>query len=214
MELNQNRLYNAKQTQSVSRYFSTFIQHIDVVQSLDNTISLIGPSLGYVPSEEYEKYKSLYTSLSPNGYKKGLLLGLGEGILVSVLTQMFPGIDLTAIEIDPIRERIARDQFHLDSLPALQIIFGDATETVETLEESYDLIHVDLCLDGRLEQKCYTIRFWESLLRLLAPQGQIIFEVREKYPNNLNPIYSYLFRKGMSDSRLQTSNSTIHYFTL
>ena len=76
--------------------------------------------------------------------KRALVLGLGGGCAIELLHDRFPGVDVTAIEWDPMMVEIA-ERIHLFSPShAPHILVGDALEVLPTLTQPFDLIVFDL----------------------------------------------------------------------
>jgi spermidine synthase len=105
-----------------------------------------------------------------------LLLGLGGGSVIETLRleMGFPG-HISAVEIDPVIIKIARDEFGVINSEKLQITCADALDFVRTVKERYDLIIVDLFIDTKIPDKFLLLDFWQNVQRRMSLQGTIIF---------------------------------------
>lgn len=105
-----------------------------------------------------------------------LLLGLGAGSVVETLRKDFNhnGV-IKAIEIDEIIIEIAEKEFKLAKWNDLEVICADAFEYIKNIEETYDIIIVDLFIDRNLPHQCYSNEFWRQLFKMLNKGGYIVF---------------------------------------
>jgi spermidine synthase len=111
-----------------------------------------------------------------------LLLGLGGGSVIDSLNNKFDFKgSITAVELDPVVVRIAKEEFGIATSDHLRIIESDAYTFVESSEELFDLIIVDLFIDDRVPEKFYSRDFCERILKLSAQNGKIIFNLGLKY---------------------------------
>ncbi len=105
-----------------------------------------------------------------------LILGLGAGsVLASLDERGFRG-KITAVELDEMVLKIAREEFDLDRFNA-QIIKQDAALFLADDDFRYDLIIVDLFIDDQVPVKFRQVHFWEQLCGHLSPKGQLIFNL-------------------------------------
>lgn len=89
-----------------------------------------------------------------------------SGIIMSEEIQNRNG-NLTTIEIDEDRFKIAKSNFEKSNLKGIEQIFGDATEEIEKLNKNFDLIFIDAA-KGQYK------KFFEDSYKLLN-QGGIVF---------------------------------------
>jgi len=102
--------------------------------------------------------------------RAALILGLGGGTLVHLLTRRFPGIRITGVEHEPAVIRIARGAFGLDT-PALDIVEADAFVFVAEAAGPYDYVAVDLWADGAIPIAIFQKPFLRRVRELLTPGG-------------------------------------------
>ncbi len=119
--------------------------------------------------------KNISISSSPN-IKHILLLGLGGGTILSLLQNKFPNVSITAIEIDPIMIKIAKEYFETDKIPNLNIIQNDAFKYIQSLNKNnkFDLILIDLFAGETQPNKMYKPQFINKIIQLIDNNG-IIF---------------------------------------
>lgn len=79
--------------------------------------------------------------------KKILMLGLGGGSVVKWLAKKYQDASITAVEIDPVMIKIAKEHFHVDKVKNLKIITADAVDYIKTTKDHFDLILLD-CYQG------------------------------------------------------------------
>jgi spermidine synthase len=121
--------------------------------------------------------KSL-THVDLSTVKSVLLLGLGGGSVIDSLYNKFKfNGAVTAVEIDSAVIRIANEEFGISSSDRLRILEADAYCFVETTKEQFDLLIIDLFIDDRVPEKFYSRSFSERVIKLLAQNGKIIFNL-------------------------------------
>ena len=106
--------------------------------------------------------------------KSALILGVGGATVVSLLSDYFPQIVQTCIDIDKVIIDIAKKYFFLCSIPDVTIIHADAKEYVKQLvakKKTYDCIIIDLFIGGSIPSFVEDRKFIESIHRLLTPKG-------------------------------------------
>ena len=121
-----------------------------------------------------------------------LLLGLGGGCVINLLRNEFDFQGkITAIELDKVVIDIAETEFGHKSDDNLQIICDDALNFINTTKSKYDLIIVDLFIDTKIPDFCYTVSFWETISKLSPLNSYLIFNssIDKSYIriNNKNP---------------------------
>jgi spermidine synthase len=100
-----------------------------------------GPQTRALWTKVYQKLKD---SLGSNTVRRALMLGLGGGGDIKILSQNFPHIQLTAIEHDAEMIALTKELALWGPFTGLNVLCGDAAKVVPSLKETYDLIIVDL----------------------------------------------------------------------
>ncbi len=72
-----------------------------------------------------------------------LVIGNAGGTTARALAAEYPGIDIDAVELDPVVTQLARQYMGMDSIPNLHVITADGREYLATTAQRYDLIVVD-----------------------------------------------------------------------
>lgn len=108
---------------------------------------------------------------------RALILGAGGGTVATLLTQRCGPIAITAIERDPEVARLAREEFGLAHLDNVTLVEADAFTWVETCEQTFDLICVDLYVAGELVHGTLATPFLREIARLLTPGGTAAFNL-------------------------------------
>lgn len=127
-----------------------------------------------------------------------LLLGLGGGSVVKTIREekSFAG-KITAVEIDPVIIEIAGSEFGIVADPTTEIIQANAWNFVMNCRERYDLVIVDVFIDNVVPQKFLSNEFWKSLLMLVQPGGDIVFNTLCNPASDLREIESKFHRRGI-----------------
>ena len=109
------------------------------------------------------------------------LVGLGTGV-ISVYGRK--GQTFEFFEIDPMSINIATNQFQLlESCPAeVRIIKGDGRLALREVEDaSYDLLVLDAFTSGAIPLHLLTLEAIEEYLRVLKPEGLLLYHVSNRY---------------------------------
>ena len=109
-----------------------------------------------------------------------LVLGLGCGTVVKLLTEKWPGIKITGIEIDPEVIKIGKKYFGLEEILGLKVIVGDAIKAVSSQssvvrQKKFDLILIDMYQGQEIPKETEDGEFLNGLKKLLNKDGLIIF---------------------------------------
>lgn len=107
---------------------------------------------------------------------KILVLGMGGGSVIQTLRNKYNhNGSITAIEIDPVIIELAKVEFDIIENKNLTIISDNALKFVSNTRDTYDLIIIDLFIDLKVPADFYTISFWESVIQLIKPKGNVLF---------------------------------------
>ena len=133
-----------------------------------------------------------------------LVLGLGGGNCAQIASQLWPGLKITGVELDPVVIRLAKKYFDLTQIPFLKVVNADAFDFVHKDRHRYDLIVVDLYLGDQLPDRATYPSFFRQLRRRLKPQGLLVFNhlfYGSKVPQarrlvaHLDPFFSHISLK-------------------
>ncbi len=87
------------------------------------------------------------------------------------LARSIPGIDIDAVELDPVVTQLARQYMGLDTIPNLHVITADGREYLETTAKRYDLIVVDAYRTEYIPFYLATQEFFSLMRAHLNPGG-------------------------------------------
>jgi len=103
-----------------------------------------------------------------------LCLGLGVGAIPSLLARLYPGVSITAVELNDTVVDAGMTYFGLSGIPNLEIHVGCAAEFVAQHTQKYDQVFVD-CYDALgIPEVCAVPSFFESVLRRLTHSGILV----------------------------------------
>lgn len=124
-----------------------------------------------------------------------LILGLGGGTAAQLVAQLWPPVQITGIELDPVMIQLGQKYFHLSQVKNLHIIKADATTWVSSVHQKFDLILVDIYTGQTIPPQIYTSTFLKALQRLTTSHGLVIFNFLKKtIIPNLNSHFSQVTR--------------------
>jgi spermidine synthase len=140
-------------------------------------------------------------SIRKNHPKNALLLGIGGGTVVSFLSEYFPGISQTCVDIDSVIIDIAKRYFHIDTISNIHIVHSDGKKYVDHLykkKKKFDCIIIDLFIGRNIPSFVKDESFLKTIKTLLSPKGFVCINyLREKEykskSNILNAIVHTLF---------------------
>ncbi len=129
-----------------------------------------------------------------------LLLGLGGGTLVHLISQQFPGVNITSVEIDQLMVDIANDYFSVAEIPNHRVIVGDAMRVVIEphtfgLEEMmFNALIVDIYVGEKYPDLGKSGNFISAVKRLVRPGGLVIFNriYSEAHQEDVNIFIDYV----------------------
>jgi spermidine synthase len=106
--------------------------------------------------------------------ENALVLGIGGATVVSLLSDYFPQIVQTCIDIDKVIIDIAKKYFSVSSIPNISVIHADAKPYVKQLiarKKTYDCIIIDLFIGSSIPPFVGKKQFILSIYKLLSPKG-------------------------------------------
>jgi len=138
-----------------------------------------------------------------------LLLGLGGGSVVETLRNdlIYSG-SITAIEIDRAVITIADKEFGITSDEKTHIMCEDAFAYIEQTDKPFDLIIIDLFIDDRMPEQCFTTHFWKKILKSTGKRGNIIFNTLNDRRSDTMAILEKLEQNGMNCRMFRNLEST------
>ncbi len=154
----------------------------------------------------YYDYIALAPTLQGNS-QRALVLGLAGGTLTRQLTQYYPELAITGVEIDPKIVDVASRHFALDE-QLIQIVVDDGRNYVQAnlarqQSDPYDLIFIDVYANEYyIPWHMTTVEFFQSLAQLQSKQGMVVMNVGSSDEDTvlfqamlqtLQQVYPYLY---------------------
>lgn len=96
-----------------------------------------------------------------------LILGLGCGTVVKLISKFWPAAKITGVEIDPVMIDLGKKYFALLQFPDLKIIQSHAREYIKYSKTKFDLILIDAYI-GNTKSSLPTVK------KLLSKNGIIV----------------------------------------
>lgn len=98
-----------------------------------------------------------------------LMLGLGGGSAITHLQKQFRACTLTVVEWDPVMIEIYHG-FHSQNKP-ISVLQGDAIEIIPALQETFDLVVVDLFTGNKTPEALASHKMVGAIANVVAPNG-------------------------------------------
>lgn len=111
-----------------------------------------------------------------NAPKSALILGLGGGTVAYQLREVFPDVEITGIELDPIMVDLGKKYLKWDE--DTKVIIGDASKVVTKIikeKKKYDLVLVDMYVGEEVPEKISNLKFIKEIFSLMKESGITVF---------------------------------------
>lgn len=141
-------------------------------------LTLNSHNANYSNGGMYTIFDSVFKKIDINKYdfKNVLLLGMGAGSIVSLLTEKYKcKCNITAIEKDEVVIELAKKYFNIERFANLSIVQGDAFSFVAESDDKYDLIIVDLFIDGDVPKKFASKEFLNNLKKISNKEVCVVY---------------------------------------
>ncbi len=106
--------------------------------------------------------------------KTCLILGLGGGSAAEIISQMWTGVRITGVDIDPMMIQLGRKYLKLDALN-IDIVVDDVTYFMDKNKKKYDLILIDLYKGVEFPKKFEEETFLQQVHNALTKGGIALF---------------------------------------
>lgn len=102
-----------------------------------------------------------------------LIIGLGGGVLSSLLRKWYPKVFIDVVEIDQEVIQVAREFFFVDEDPRYRLINADGRIFVQNQigKKKYDLVLLDAFKSGSIPFHLKTREFYKEINQVLNPDG-------------------------------------------
>lgn len=152
-------------------------QHLEVIK-YQGKCQLDSLTVNYSYGGLHKAFDKLFRKININeqNFNKVLLLGLGAGSVVSLLTEKYKKkCEITALENDGVVIELAKKYFNVQRFDSLKIIKQDAFKFVNETNNKYDLVIVDLFIDNEVPKIFRTSQFIENLKKITTNNCSVIF---------------------------------------
>src|SRR3989344_8014041 len=122
-----------------------------------------------------------------------LILGLGGGDVIRIIRKIYPQIQITAVDIDPVMIKVASKYFNLTNSDNIRIIKNDALYYLLINKKKYNLIIVDLFVGFNNPVKFRSHKFLGLLRKNLVIGGLAVFN--SHYSPNSPLDYENFYKK-------------------
>ena len=139
-----------------------------------------GQTTSYTYAMWVNAFKRLRTQLPKNNVKKVLMLGLGAGGQIGTINKTFPHCTLTAVEYDKEMVQLAHETQLYKPFPFPNVLLGDAKDVVPTIQDSFDLIILDLFAGPEPSPLGHDEQFIGQLRERLTPKGLLLINVYQR----------------------------------
>jgi spermidine synthase len=158
----------------------TAYHHLRVVdQGLRRALYFDNLTQGFVPARPGIEFGGSYADglalslLFPHDPRSVVVIGLGVGMIPSLLSAKAPQIETTSIEIDPEVVAVAKKYFYFAPDANDRVIVGDGRRELDRQVGEADVIIVDAYFADSLPFHLVTREFDELCARKLTPSGAI-----------------------------------------
>lgn len=173
----------------------SFFQDIDIVSTEDNAIEgrdkLLYLYLNRQPQFNSETIKDYHQSMMWAGVSfldqqpnQILILGGGDGLLVSELVKHYKDTKITVIELDPVMIDLAKNNNRIRILndnalfnENVEVLIQDAYQFVRRTDERYDLVFIDFPYPTSIDlSRLYSFELYSGVKRVLTSSGVAIMD--------------------------------------
>ena len=128
------------------------------------------------PVEEYTRL-SFSTMLFNPSPKRVCVIGIGGAIVPRLLERYSPGVQIDAIDVDPVVVDVARDYFYWNPSKNTKVYVQDGRSflnwVIVTKQPLYDMVFIDAYCDEYIPFHLTTEEFMSIVNRVLKPNGLV-----------------------------------------
>ena len=140
--------------------------------------------------------------------KSVLFLGLGGGTLPTQLNALYPNCQQTIIELRQAVIDLAYDYFFLPDVPEITCLQQDAAEFMQSHQQQYDLVIVDLFDAQSMPDEFLQKPFLNALKQAKKSPGLVLFNLWSSLPADALKVIDYWETQTDIHVRLKESLST------
>lgn len=112
-----------------------------------------------------------------NGGRRVLFLGSAGGTALRQMTELWPEIEVTGVELDAAVVEVANEWFGLRDQPRIEQVVADARWFLTTTEEVWDIVDIDLYVTGHIPFFTATREFFALVRDRLSPDGIVMMNI-------------------------------------
>lgn len=139
-----------------------------------------------------------------------LILGMGAGNMIALLREKY-GIEspITAIEKDPVVIELAHKYFNIARFKNLTIVEADAFDYCKESLDKFDLVLIDLFIDGDVPAIFASKEFLTNLRKVMTDKSCLIYNKMTEQPHHKKEFDQLLLEisKHSPSTTIHTSNS-------
>lgn len=161
-------------------------------------------------------WKTIFRRAGVGTVRSVLLLGLGGGDVIKLLTNYQNNVAITVVELESEVVEIAQKYFGIMSNPKLKIVVDDAQKYMGNNHAKYDLVVVDLYSGDDIPEFVGKPRFLNQIAGALATRGKAIFNYASHSftQKDFSEFEQKLWRVFSAVKKLKTWGHTYYLVTL
>lgn len=153
---------------------------IEVIESFGNQKLLINGIVqsGSYPRKLFSKGVTKLSTWHTGPQKKILVLGIGGGDIFRLLSTVYPDARMTGVDIDATVVRVAKEFFHIHTIPHTRYIIADANAYLRRALDTrlhFDSVIIDIYTGNVIPDFVMLSSFFRKILRILRPKGSVMF---------------------------------------
>jgi len=130
---------------------------------------------GGVVNSVWRKALREVRKLNPDKIKRCLVLGLGGGGSAMLAKDLWPGVGVTGVDVDPLMVELGKKYLGLKGVEVVIADAGDFIQSAVKNSDKYDLVLVDTYLGDAFPEKFERESFLVRVKKLLSQDGVAVF---------------------------------------
>lgn len=176
--------------------------------SVNNTVQSINWDSPSVMNRVWGRIVDVVKEERPDA-KNILVFGLGGGTIFHLFAKKMIGVNMVAVEIDPVMIDVAQKYFELDKIPNLTIVNDDALRVISEperynfIEDSFDVLVVDIFCGDKYPDLGNSGTFFGGVKWFLRNGGLVVFNriYLEQHQNEAD-IFMHSVKEVFNDIRV------------
>ncbi len=141
----------------------------------------------YSFEDQYDNFYKVFEKMIAVGwrYESVLILGFAMGSIPKMLEDNFKlRLDYTGVEIDDVIIDLVSDYVVSELESSIQLVHTDASVFLDSNEETFDLICIDLFIDDVIPDQFKAVTFLQTLEQTLNPDGCVLYNMLGDYQSD------------------------------